>query len=133
MLNVSTSVYETNGTCLQGGCMRRVNWLGLWWLKVTSAFILYSQRRQAGISLDQAAVNAGINAAVLRKYETGRAWPPMCLVFDLLKLYRANSHAQFFFCIAPVNFFASIRIVLASLSYTAARRNDKLEKWATPF
>lgn len=65
------------------------------------ALILFIQRKRAGLTLKEAALKAGVNPVMLRKFELGLGSPSGPTIPNLLNLYQANVEVQMLFCITP--------------------------------
>ena len=73
----------------------------VFYFRMRAAWILWQQRRKAGLAAHYAAACVGIDEWKLRRYELGIDSPPLRTIHRLLTRYNADEAAIFFFCTIP--------------------------------
>lgn len=73
-----------------------------WILRMRVAWVLWTQRLKAGLSLNEAAKLCELSVEQVRNFELGIESPPLCYVSRLLRVYDADTEAILFFCCYPM-------------------------------
>ena len=82
---------------------------GRWILRMRVAWILWSQRLRAGLSLSEAASLCDLPKEQVRNFELGLESPPLCYISRLLRAYNADAEAILFFCCYPMGRMRGLR------------------------
>ncbi|MCB9073338.1 MAG: helix-turn-helix domain-containing protein [Bdellovibrionaceae bacterium] len=72
-----------------------------WILRMRVAWVLWTQRLKAGLSLSEAASLCQIPEEKIRRFEIGLISPPLCYVARMLTAYNADDDTILFFCCQP--------------------------------
>jgi hypothetical protein len=76
--------------------------LVIFYFRLRAAFVLWHQRKRAGLGIQVAASAINVDWRILRQYELGRKSPPLTVIHALLTHYRADEFAVLFFCTIPL-------------------------------
>lgn len=91
---------------------RALKWGWLLYLRVRVATTLWWLRKKASLTRVESAQKLGVDEMVLGSYECARVSPPMHMIAEMLRRYRADERAILFFCMTPYRgqFWRSTRL-----------------------